>query len=76
MSFTDKLRRWAGWVSLGLVALFCLLGYYFGNIRFAPLAGGFAILAAVGLIERGEEQAESNGVYPGADPRVGRAGRR
>lgn len=71
MSFGDKLRRMAGWCSLGLAAMFCLLGYYFGNIRFAPLAGGFLILAAVGLIERGEEQAKGNAIQPGADPRVG-----
>lgn len=67
MSLSDKLRRLAGWSCLGLVALFCLLGYYFGNIRFAPLAGGFMILAAVALIEQGEEQAENNGIHPGAD---------
>jgi hypothetical protein len=67
MSLRDKLRRLAGWFCLGLVAMFCLLGYYFGNIRFAPLAGGFMILAAVALIEREEEQAEHNAIYPGAD---------
>jgi hypothetical protein len=71
MSFGDKLRRWAGWFCLGLVAMFCLLGYYFRNIRFAPLAGGFLILSAVGLIERGEEQVEGNAIQPGADSRVG-----
>jgi hypothetical protein len=73
MSLSDRLRRLAGWVCLGLVAMFCLLGYYFGNIRFAPLAGGFLILAAVGLIEQGEEQAKSNGIHPGTDPGVRRA---
>jgi hypothetical protein len=75
MSLSDKLRRWAGWFCLSLVAMFCLLGYYFGNIRFAPLAGGFLILAAIGLIERGEEQAERNGIHPGADSGLDRAGR-
>jgi hypothetical protein len=67
MSFSDKLRRVAGWFCLGFAALFCLLGYYFGNIRFAPLAGGFAILGAVGLIEQGKEQADGNAIHPGAD---------
>jgi hypothetical protein len=71
MSFGDRLRRWAGWFCLGLVAMFCLMGYYFGNIRFAPLAGGFLILGAVGLIERGEEQAKGDAIQPGADSRVG-----
>jgi hypothetical protein len=75
MTVNDRLRRMAGWVCLGLVAVFCLLGYYFGNIRFAPLAGGFAILAAVGLIERGAEQAESHAIHQGADSGVGRTGR-
>jgi hypothetical protein len=67
MSLSEKLRRLAGLFCLGFVALFCLLGYYFGNIRFAPLAGGFAILAAVGLIEQGKEQPERNAIHPGAD---------
>jgi hypothetical protein len=75
MSLYDRLRRLAGWFCLGLVALFCLMGYYFGNIRFAPLAGGFLILAAVGLIEQGEEQAERNGIHPGTDSGFDRAGR-
>jgi hypothetical protein len=71
MSASDKLRRLAGWFCLGLVAMFCLMGYYFRNVRFAPLAGGFMILAAVALIERGKEQAESNAIHPGADSGVG-----
>jgi hypothetical protein len=70
MGVTDRLRRVAGWFSLGLVALFVLLGYYFGNIRFAPLAGGFLILSAVFLIERGEEQAQGDGVHSRADSRL------
>ena len=71
MTIDDRLRRLAGWVCLGLVAMFCLLGYYFGNIRFAPLAGGFAILAAIGLIERGPEEAESNAIHSRADSGLG-----
>ena len=75
MDFGEKLRRVAGWFSLGMVALFVLLGYYFGNIRFAPLAGGFLILSAIFLIERGQEQVEHHGVHTGTDPRIDRTGR-
>jgi hypothetical protein len=73
MGFGDTVRRWAGWVCLALVAIFVLLGYYFGNIRFTPIAGGFLILSAVFLIERGE--VGSNAVHQGADSGVHRAGR-
>ena len=72
MGFGDNLRRWAGWFCLGLVAAFAFLGYFFGNIRFAPLAAGFVILAAVFLVEWEEEQARTNGIQPGADSRVDR----
>jgi hypothetical protein len=75
MSLGDRMRRWAEWSCLALVALFCLLGYYFGNIRFAPLAGGFLILAAVAEIEQCEDQANCNAVQSGADSGVGRASR-
>jgi hypothetical protein len=67
MDLAEKLRRLAGWFCLGLVALFALLGYFFGNIRFAPIAGGFLILSAVFLIERGEGQVQRNGIHPGTD---------
>ncbi|MFL5402962.1 MAG: hypothetical protein ACJ8BF_09115 [Gemmatimonadales bacterium] len=73
MGLGDRLRRLAGWFCLGLVALFVLLGYYFGNVRFTPLAGGFLILSAVFLIERGEEQVERHGIHPGTDTPIGRA---
>jgi hypothetical protein len=75
MSIGEKLRRVAGGFCLGLVALFVILGYFFGNIRFAPIAGGFLILSAVFLIERAPEQAETRGLYPRPDPRVNRTGR-
>ena len=74
MAIGEKLRRLAGWFCLGLVALFVLLGYFFGNIRFAPIAGGFLILSAVFLIERAPEQAEIHGVHPRTDSRGGGAG--
>jgi hypothetical protein len=67
----EKLRRYAGWFCLGVVALFVVMGYYFRNIRFAPLAGGFIILSAVFLIERGEERAERHGIHPGTDTGLG-----
>jgi hypothetical protein len=75
MGFGDTVRRWAGWVCLALVAIFVLLGYYFGNIRFTPIAGGFLILSAVFLIERGEGQVGSNAIHQGADSGVHRARR-
>lgn len=75
MSIDEKLRRLAGWFCLGLVAVFALLGYYFGNIRFAPLAAGFLILSAIFLIELAPEHLEPNGIHAGADPGVDRKGR-
>jgi hypothetical protein len=75
MGIGEKLRRLAGWFCLGLVAVFVLLGYYFGNIRFAPLAGGFLILSAVFLIERSEERAEQHGTQQGTDPGIDRTRR-
>ena len=72
MGIGDRLYRLAGWLCLGLVAVFVLLGYYFGNIRFAPLAGGFLILSAVFLIELAPEHIESHGIHPGTDSRVDR----
>jgi hypothetical protein len=71
MGSGEKLRRWAGWFCLGVVALFALLGYYFRNVRFTPVAGGFLILSAVFLIERGKEQVERHGIHSGADTGVG-----
>jgi len=71
MSSGEKLRRWAGWFCLGVVALFALLGYYFRNVRFTPVAGGFLILSAVFLIERGKGQVERNVIHPGADTGLG-----
>ena len=75
MGIGEKLRRVAGWFCLGLVALFVILGYFFGNIRFAPIAGGFLILSAVFLIERAPEQMETHGVQPRTNTRVDRTGR-
>jgi hypothetical protein len=70
MGSREKLRCWAGWFCLGVVALFAFLGYYFRNVRFTPVAGGFLILSAVFLVERSKEQAERHAIQPGADPRI------
>ena len=75
MDLGDKMRRWAGWVCLGVVALFILMGYHFGNVRFVPLVAGFAILAAVCFLDRGREEVRSNGVHPGANSGIRRASR-
>jgi hypothetical protein len=73
MELNDKMRRWTGWLCLGLVATLAWMGYYFGNIRFAPLAGGFAILAAVCLIERQQAPMRTDGIHPRRDSGVSRA---
>ncbi len=41
------LQRWAGRLCLGVVALLAMMGYHFGNVRFVPVAAGFAILAGL-----------------------------
>jgi hypothetical protein len=71
MDSREKLRRWAGWFCLGVVALFALLGYYFRNVRFTPVAGGFLILSAVFLIERGKGAAEGHAIHAGTDTGIG-----
>jgi hypothetical protein len=43
----EDLQRWAGRTCLLLVGALGMMGFYFGNIRFLPLAAGFAILAGV-----------------------------
>ena len=42
-----EVQRWAGRLCVGLFVGLALTGYYFANIRFAPVAAGFAILAGV-----------------------------
>jgi len=70
MDLSDRIRRWTGWLCLGLVATMAFMGYLFGNIRFAPLAGGFAILAAVCLVERGQEPMRTNAIHSRRDSGV------
>ena len=81
MDSSDRIRRWAGWLCLGMVATLTSMGYHFGNIRFAPLAAGFAILAAVFLLtlavtreERWDSPAKRFGSQ--SSERVTRIGRR
>ena len=73
MDFSDRIRRWTGWLCLGVVATLASMGYYFRNIRFAPLAAGFAILAAVCLIERQQAPMRTDGIHPRRDSGVSRA---
>ena len=73
MEFLETVRRWAGWIFLGIVAALGSMGYHFGNVRFVPLAAGFAILAAVCFADRGRQQVRANGVHARADSGVHRA---
>ncbi len=75
MDLRDRTRRWGGWLCLALVATLASMGYHFGNIRFAPLVVGFAILAAVCLLVRGRTPVRSNGIYPRRDSGINRARR-
>ncbi len=52
MDLSARMLRWAGWLCVSIVATLTSMGYHFGNIRFAPVAAGFAILAAVCLLDR------------------------
>jgi hypothetical protein len=73
MGYADSIRRWAGWSCIALVAALASMSYHFGNVRFLPVAAGFAILAAVCLIDWGSDQVRSNGIHSGANSGVGRA---
>jgi hypothetical protein len=76
MEFLETVRRWAGWVFLGVVAALASIGYHFGNVRFVPLAAGFAILAAVCFADRGRQQLRNgNGVHARANSGVHRTSR-
>ncbi|MBA3346353.1 MAG: hypothetical protein H0T44_13835 [Gemmatimonadales bacterium] len=47
MGTNAQLQLWGGRLCLGTVAALSLTGYYYGNIRFVPVAAGFAIMAAL-----------------------------
>jgi hypothetical protein len=71
----DLMWRWTGWLCLGMVATLTSMGYHFGNIRFAPLAAGFAILAAVCLVDRRRTPVRSDGIQPRSDSGSNRTSR-
>lgn len=74
MELLETVRRWAGWMFLGVVAAMGSMGYHFGNVRFVPLAAGFAILSAVCFLDRGRQQVRSgNGLHTRANSGVHRA---
>jgi hypothetical protein len=75
MDLSARLLRWAGWLCMGTVATLTSMGYHFGNIRFAPVAAGFAILAAVCWLDRGRTPVRSDGIHPRRDSGVNRASR-
>lgn len=75
MDRSQRMRRWAGWLCVGMVATLTSMGYHFGNIRFAPLAAGFAILAAVCMVERWWAPMRSDVIHPRRDSGVNRASR-
>jgi hypothetical protein len=75
MDSSDRIRRWAGWLCVGMVATLTSMGYHFGNIRFAPLAAGFAILAALCLMDRWRAPLRSDGIHPRTDSGINRASR-
>jgi uncharacterized membrane protein len=74
MDLSVRMRRWAGWLCLGMVATLASMGYHFGNIRFAPLAAGFAILAVVCLLDRWWAPMRSDAIHPRRDSGVNRTG--
>ncbi len=53
------LQVWAGRFCIGIVTLLAFLGYHFGNVRFVPVAAGFAILAGVFYVWRAQPAAAS-----------------
>lgn len=70
MNFDDGIRRMAGWACVGLVATLIAMGYHFGNIRFLPVAAGFAILGGLFLLARPADRMSSSAIKSGADSRI------
>lgn len=75
MDLSAAMLRWAGWLCVCTVAILTFMGYHFGNIRFAPVAAGFAILAAVCWLDRGPAPMRSDGIHPRRDSGIDRASR-
>lgn len=55
------MQRWAGRLCLLLVAGMGMMGFHFANIRFLPMAAGFAIMAGVCYSDRGRESSPLRG---------------
>jgi hypothetical protein len=70
MGYGETVRRTAGWACASLVAVLIVMGYHFANVRFVPVAAGFAILAGLFLLARPAEQMRSDAIQSGADPRI------
>jgi hypothetical protein len=70
MDSSDRMRRWAGWLCLGVVATLTSMGYHFGNIRFVPVAMGFAIFGALCLLDRERTPMRTDGIHPRRDSGV------
>ena len=47
MDWSYEIARWSGRAFLGVTAVLVGMGVHYGNIRFLPVAAGFAILAAI-----------------------------
>jgi hypothetical protein len=74
VGWSYEVARWTGRTCLGVAAALLAMGIHYSNIRFVPVAMGFAILAAVCYLERWREPVRSDGIHPGADSGVGRKG--
>jgi hypothetical protein len=70
-----EIARWSGRAFLGVTAVLVGMGVHYGNIRFLPVAAGFAILAAICFFERWRVPVRNHGLHAGPDSGVGRAGR-
>jgi hypothetical protein len=60
MGSSVDLQTWAARICLGLVCTLSLMGFHFGNVRFAPVVAGFAILAGVFYTWRAQPAATSH----------------
>jgi len=59
MGSSVVLQTWAARLCLGLVCTLSLMGFHFGNVRFAPVVAGFAILSGVFYTWRAQPVAPS-----------------
>jgi hypothetical protein len=70
MGYGETVRRRAGWACVGLVAVLITMGYHFANVRFVPMAAGFAILAGLFLLAHPADEMTTNAIQSGPDPRL------